>query len=370
MIKALLSLPYQLVHALRSSLYAAGILKAKSLDARVISIGNYSFGGTGKSPFTIELVKALVKQGKKVAILTRGYGADPKFCSKHPIITSNMRGFINSHIQGLQNEDERNEGRLESYPDNSLREPPGVEQEKDYQSFLQSPWNQKISPSNIGDEPHMMLQEFKSLNSEVFIVIDANRYRGGQALLAAGYKVDTFVLDDGMQHLQLHRDVEVLLINANESGFSREFRSSAVAKADFIVQTKVNAEFQLENPGQNSVSSKIYLSNELDPSKSTLAFTGIADPQSFFKILDAHLKDLDEANCSKLSEGLHLRAFPDHHKFSKKEVMEIISAGTNLVCTPKDFYKIPMEYRGQVTKAELVLEAQPIDLFDEIAKEG
>ena len=54
---------------------------------------------------------------------------------------------------------------------------------------------EKLSPESIGDEPFMMLEEFKQLDSEVLIVVDSNRYRGAQALLDAGSPVDVFILD-------------------------------------------------------------------------------------------------------------------------------------------------------------------------------
>ena len=73
-LKQIISSPYQLIHSLRKQLYSKGLLKKKRLVVPVISVGNISFGGTGKTPFTIFLAKTLIESySKNICILSRAY---------------------------------------------------------------------------------------------------------------------------------------------------------------------------------------------------------------------------------------------------------------------------------------------------------
>ena len=103
--KKLISIPYQLMHELHKIIYKIGFLKVKKLERPAISIGNLSFGGTGKTPFTIYLAEKLsVALDKKVCILTRAYKSRiPK--SSLPIIidSSNIKQFLDSeYVQGVK----------------------------------------------------------------------------------------------------------------------------------------------------------------------------------------------------------------------------------------------------------------------------
>ena len=72
------SLVYYLIVFLRDFLYERGIFKARKLSAKVISVGNITWGGTGKTPLVAFIANALLKEGKRPVILTRGYGNDEK----------------------------------------------------------------------------------------------------------------------------------------------------------------------------------------------------------------------------------------------------------------------------------------------------
>ena len=84
---------YWFIILIRNKLYDFNILNIHSLDKTIISIGNLTTGGTGKTPFTIFIAKHLIKQGIKVAVLSRGY----KIESSGTITVSNGNGFLNSY---------------------------------------------------------------------------------------------------------------------------------------------------------------------------------------------------------------------------------------------------------------------------------
>ncbi len=304
-LKSFISFPYQLVHALRCSLYDLKILQKKKLPAYVISIGNLSFGGTGKTPITIALAKYLSKQGLQVAVLTRGYKSQAK---RYPII-------INCSAFNAQ--------------------------------------DPTITVNDIGDEAMEMLMEFSDTN--ITLVIDPNRYRGGMAAYEQK-KIDVFILDDGLQHIQLDRDLEIILKNVNESGFYREF-PWAEAKADQLIYTKVSDEWIRNNPGKKYAKFNLGLTKKLHPKTKLGVFTAVADPITLVKNIREHLEGQGH------SEELHIerRFYPDHHSFSLGEVKEVLALGINIICTRKDFVKIPQEYRDKFIEAKIDVKFGPSD---------
>lgn len=167
----------------------------KRLPGLVLSIGNHSFGGTGKTPVTIAIAKHLAKQNFKVCILTRGY----KRKSKEAVLLS-------SNDQG-------------------------------------------ISVDEIGDEAFEMYQSFQKENLDIKLAVSSDRYNAGLKAHEK-YGSEIFILDDGMQHLGLHKDMQIMLVNANERGFIREFRGEAEKKSDFIFITKASQDWiRRNNPG-------------------------------------------------------------------------------------------------------------------------
>lgn len=320
--KKIISLPYQLAHAFRVLLFDLGISKRKKLGAYVVSVGNMSFGGTGKTPFTIALAKYLSKESNlKVAILTRGYKA-----------------------------------KLKDFP--KILNPNNLSKDD----------LQTISPSLIGDEPYMMLQEFikfyEENNKEICLVVDPSRYRGGSEILKK-HDIDVFILDDGMQHIQLERDLNIVIENTNEDGFYREL-PWALNKADLLVYSKVDDNWVQKHPNKPYMRYKLSLSEPLEPNKGVLAFSAIGDSKSFFKMLEAHLKDLEKNSPGQNLTPFRSKSFPDHHSFTLSEVMTLVESGMNLICTRKDYIKIPDQYKKEFVVADLILEFSPVDLLGEI----
>jgi len=310
-LKKLISVPYQLVHEFHKFLYKKSFLKSQKLARKSISIGNISFGGTGKTPFTMYLAEKLTERlGIKICILTRAYKSKiPKALLPLIINQSNLKDFKESvYIEGVRETD---------------------------QHF-------------IGDEATLMLKLVEK-NPHIYMAIDSNRINAANKILES-LETDLFILDDAQQHLKVSPDFKIILVNINESGFLREF-PKALETADLVIYSKVNHKWLLEEENQYKIAImyQIKLSRELDRNKSVTAFSGLGDNQYFFKILENTLKDLF------FQRELKTISFPDHHEYSINEIEALIDSGENLICTAKDLVKIPEEYRKYFIEAELSL---------------
>ncbi|MBI3653388.1 MAG: tetraacyldisaccharide 4'-kinase [Acidobacteria bacterium] len=169
--RALLWLPaklYELAVRLRVVAYETDYLKAKRLDAFVISVGNLTLGGTGKTPIVNYIARYLKREDRAAAILTRGYGR-----------ASKGRRVLNWP-------DKKAAGEARKHPP-----------EARYQEF--------------GDEPLMLARALP----DVPIVIDRNRYESG-LFAQQEFHTEVMILDDGYQHLALERDLNILLLDATD----------------------------------------------------------------------------------------------------------------------------------------------------------
>jgi len=142
----------------RRTLYANGILRSESLPRPVVSIGNLTVGGTGKTPHVLHLAKWFDRLGFRVAILSRGYGR-------------RSRGVV--------------------WASGRDRMPAPAE--------------------TVGDEPALLAASLPG----AAVVVGESRYDAGRECLMTG-DVDLFLLDDGFQHLSLSRDVDLLLVDGVE----------------------------------------------------------------------------------------------------------------------------------------------------------
>jgi len=149
---SLLSKLFSLIVRLRKKLYKIGILKSHKIKCPVVIVGNITVGGVGKTPFVIWLVNQLQAQGKKVGVVSRGYGG-----------------------------------------------------KREHEPLLVIP---QTSPKASGDEALLIA---KHTNAPVFV--GKNRVKAAQKLLL-DYRVDVIIADDGLQHYALKRDVEIVLIDA------------------------------------------------------------------------------------------------------------------------------------------------------------
>ena len=295
-----LSLQYGAAAHLRARAYRKGILKSHHLDGTVISVGNLTTGGTGKTPMVLWIAERLLVEQKNVGILTRGY---------------------------------RGEKIAPAHGNNSAA----------------------TASTTTSDEVRLLQSR---LGNRVQFGVGANRYQQGSELANRG--VSWFVLDDGFQHLQLARDVDIVLIDAVNpfsggrllpAGHLREPRS-ALARADIIVITRSTHAPAIESAiRRDSAAPIFYARPQLDairnfnadnPSDATapaelpklFAFCGIGNPAAF--LADLRTWGLDIVG--------H-KFFPDHHRYTAKDAQEILqqasaTAASALICTEKDLYNL------------------------------
>ena len=297
-----LSAGYAGLVRLRVMAYRRGWLKQAALPRPVISVGNITAGGTGKTPTVIEIARILGQAGRRVAILTRGYrraGDAP-----HVIVT----------------------------PD--------------------------FSASAVGDEPLLLA---KSL-PQARVIVGRNRAESGRIALER-FQPDVFVLDDGMQHLRLRRDCDLVLIDATQpfgggrvlpAGLLREpvahlarARAFLITRSDEISDCAALVEtLRRLNPaapvffGVHAFDALRWAGRDeqipLDDwrGKPLLAVCGLGNPASFHRLLRGCGLDARDA-----------LDFPDHHAYAARDAALIASRVARhrvaaVVTTEKDEQKL------------------------------
>lgn len=304
-----LSLVYGLAVYVRLRLYGIGILRSQRLPCKVISIGNITTGGSGKTPMAIHIAGILKERGESVAILSRGYGRT---------------------ISGS--------GSGSGY---------GILTVSDGKTIL-------LGPKEAGDEPYLMASRLKG----VPVIVGKDRAEAGRFAIRE-FAPTCIILDDGFQHLRLARDLNILLIDAR-TGFGNGFLLprgimrepvSAVKRAAIAMVKGNNLEsraFEVINRAKTPVVKFDYKPSLLTPlnggqtlcpsslnGKRVLAVAGIANPESFFSTL----RELG-------AEIVQTLVFPDHHAYSKADVVCIESlrkASSNaemIITTEKDGVKL------------------------------
>lgn len=270
--------------ALRNNLFDRGILKSQRLRRPVISVGNLSVGGSGKTPFVIALGELLKTRGIQFDVLTRGYGRE-------------TRGVL-------------------------LVDPKGA-------------------ASEFGDEPLLIARRLG-----VPVVVGENRYDAGR-VAEEKFESQFHILDDGFQHRSLARDFDIVLLSQSDiddellpSGRLREPLSS-LRRADAIaVQENPAKEFSNQlTIRAGGAQSKFIWRMERDfaaaeaPSE-PIVFCGIARPQQFF----AHVRGAGLIPAAELTFG-------DHHRYTRADVARLMkmcdkhSAG-GFLTTEKDFINL------------------------------
>ena len=300
-----LSLLYGAVTRTRLSLYRRGTFHTTKLDRPVISVGNITTGGTGKTPLVEWVARTVAAQGKKVCILTRGYGRkDPHL----QVIVSDGYGVL-------------------------------------------------ASPTEAGDEPYLLASR---LVGSAAVISSADRIAAGHEAIN-DFGTDCFVLDDGFQHLRLARDLNIVTIDATNPwgggkllpyGRLRETPES-LSRADCVVITrcdqvreldKLRSEIRRFTGGRPIFHSEMRTSRvsplkngsseTLTPPARVAAFCAVGNPHSFFE----HVR----------RSGYELalqKLYPDHHVYSQDEIdalaQQAKEAGAEaLITTAKDAVKL------------------------------
>lgn len=313
---------YREVGRLREVSYRCGLLPAYRAGVPVISVGNLTVGGTGKTPVTDALVKMLLGRNLRVAVVSRGYGGQ-------------FRGAVGSVAKG----------------DGSLL----------------------MTPRAAGDEPCLLARR----NPALPVYVARKRALGVQAAERAGAQV--IVLDDGFQHLAVQRDLDVVLLDARApfgngqclpAGPLRE-SPGALSRADLVILTHA-----VQEPPDIPFSGPIVCCRpRLADSVMTLdgrnvpwvqlngeeivAFAGIARPDDFFAALRA--RGLVPATTL---------AFGDHQDYTGEQLNRLIQSCHNkkfLITTEKDAVKLrAADFPCPCLVASLTLEFDGIELLDGI----
>lgn len=313
--KSILLSPFSLLYGAivktRRRLYKEGYFKSVDLGVKTISVGNITVGGTGKTPLVAFIGKTLIEQGEKVCILTRGYGRDNP---KERVLVADGKSIL-------------------------------------------------ADAREAGDEPFELANK---LSGKVVIIADAERAEAGK-WAREKFGITTFILDDGFQHLQVKRHLDIVLLDATNpfgndkllpAGILRESTAS-LKQADAIIITRANLVkdvssiktkvlelsqdckiFVSGNEFTDLVKLKEFLFARKSNPKSkiqnlkSMAFCALGNPENFFGQLRQEKFNL-----------IATKTFSDHHIFTQNEIRsverEAIEKGAEvLLTTAKDAVKL------------------------------
>jgi tetraacyldisaccharide 4'-kinase len=324
-----LSPAYSTLMKIRAWAYRNGYIATKRLSCPVISIGNLSLGGTGKTTHVLAIANWLKSQGIRPAVVSRGYGGR---AGRGPLVVTDGTNVL-------------------------------------------------VSQRDAGDEPVMMAEAL----SNIPVVVGSDRYAGGR-LAIERFGAQAIVLDDGFQHMALFRDVDLVLLPAiNFFGTRWVFPGgdlrepvSALSRATAILLTRAETlssadqeigrrELQTMVPGRPvflsemramrflSMEGKVEAADAL-AGEPLFAVCALAGPEFFFLILEELETDLR----GKV-------AFPDHYSYKRDDLSKLMAqAGKRgakaLVTTHKDRVKIEPIWRELAASGEELLPIRVLEI--------
>ena len=326
-----LSAIYGVAVRARNALYRRGVFRSHRVSAPVISIGNLTTGGTGKTPLVEWIATELAQSNRRVCVLTRGYGRQ-----------TSGRVIVSDRDQVLADVNES------------------------------------------GDEASLLAEH---LSGKAAVICDANRVVAAHWAIE-NFGSDVFVLDDGFQHRRIARNLNIVTIDATNpwgngrllpAGTLREPRGS-LARADCILITRSDQSdrvTQLESELRKVRSEvPIFLSRmklrgfrslsegkpmEAKPASQIAAFCGIANPESFFLVLRKTGFELTET-----------QAFGDHHDYTQADMDRIVRGARAhraqaLITTAKDAVKVrSLSFALPCYVAEIAIDIDRKDQFREL----
>jgi len=285
---------YELVSNIRNKLYDMKILEEVKVRAFVISVGNLTTGGVGKTPLVIKLAEYFIQKGEKVAVISRGY-----------------------------------KGNLPNNQVNVISDGNNIF----YDAF------------NAGDEPFMIANKVK----KAIVITCKDRVRAAQYAIDK-YKVSKIILDDGFQHRHLYRNLNIMMIDSNlkfgnglllPAGPLRE-PLSETKRADKIVVVSKNINHSPAEKMAKSIESstnkpttlfyiepdEVYNIKTGEPlafGESATAVCAIGQPKQFFAFVEKNYVLADKIS------------FDDHHTYKPEDIENIKG---NIITTEKDAVKL------------------------------
>jgi tetraacyldisaccharide 4'-kinase len=304
------SVLYGLIIQLRNFCYQSGIFKTTHFPKTVISIGNITAGGTGKTPFTIYLAGALIAKGKKISVVSRGYGRDSR---GFQLVSDGINFYGNTKMHG--------------------------------------------------DEAVLIARSLP----QAIVAVCENRAVAVQKILA-DWETDIILLDDAFQHRAIHRNLDIVMLAADNSiknrlvlpsGMLREFFFN-IKRADLLISSAANQSIA----GKEIIGIQFRLKEVIDlnfdsigsvadlQNKTYLAIAGIAQPYKF-------KQDLLQ-NSVKLKKFI---PYKDHYNYTKNDIDFFLAAChdesiQNILCTEKDLVKIK-----EIHGVEAMLQQEGINLM-------
>lgn len=296
----------------RNSLYEKGVFKSFSLGVPVVSVGNITVGGTGKTPLVAFVAQVLAESGEKVCVISRGYGRKNP---KNRVLVSDGENIL-------------------------------------------------ADAKQAGDEPFELARK---LLGKAIVVADANRVSAG-SWAREKFGITAFVLDDAFQHRKVKRDLDIVTIDAANPFGNKKILPSGILReplknlerADAVLVTRANLsedvsnlkiqvkKYNLDCPifiAENKISGLINLEDFHAKAQSplitkekqrtkALSFCALGNPNNFFEQLK--LENFDLAATQK---------FPDHYFYKKEDIAKIEkkareSGAEILLTTAKDAVKL------------------------------
>ncbi len=313
----ILSLFYGRLVKFRLKAYDRGIIKSKKLPCKVISIGNITVGGTGKTPMTIYVAELVQRLGYVVAVISRGYKGE---LEKTGGIVSNGKTVL-------------------------------------------------MGPEKAGDEPFMLAGRLENIP----VIVGKDRFEAGMQAVK-NFNPDVIVLDDAFQHLKLKRDINLVLLDAKRPfgnsyllprGILRETLSSLLRSDAFILTrtdiasgssesfTGINKYISLRPIYRTThtlyihkvvegykdktcidVSKKLSFDINILKGKRIFAFSGIAQNEDFKRVIE------------KISCNIKgFVGYPDHHSYSDIDLSDLLQSAMAknvnfILTTEKDYVRI------------------------------
>jgi tetraacyldisaccharide 4'-kinase len=348
-----LSRIYQVAIQIRLFLWKNRIFRDHTLGCQIVSIGNLTVGGTGKTPVVEVFARALQQAGRRVAILSRGYKSTPRPLWQR-IITKI------------------------TFQEDTI--PPRIV--SDGRSLL-------LDSAQAGDEPYMLASNLK----DVIVLVDKDRVKSGRYAVSR-FGCDTLLLDDGFQYLALKSRLDICLIDRNSPfgnhyllprGTLREPITN-LKRAHYIFITKcheigakklINAIRQFNTTAEiiECTHQPLHLVDVFTGDHRPLnilqnldvgSISGIAVPESF----EQGLRDLG-------ANVIYAKRYADHHRYTQQEILDMINRSVKrgaqaILTTEKDAVRFPKIDRRDIPIYYLRVEIKIIsgakDFHEAVAK--